>query len=241
MGESGRPIPDGEDLSISLARANVHTLAVSLPLVGLMLLAYLGLSPAGVAPTAALTLPSTLLFLVVLVAGILTHEAIHGLAWAFFGRLPLRRIRFGFQASTLTPYAHALDPLPARAYRLGAVLPALLLGGLPFLVGTIVGSPSLALFGMIFVFAAGGDLLVLWLIRAVDARALVQDHPSRAGCIVLPHAPAERPHARPPPGLSSPRRGCAFLPRHTLARLGHTSPCRAPHGLGGGRGCDNAG
>ena len=61
--------------------------------------------------------------------------------------------------------------------------------GLPFVVGTVLGSPSLALFGMIFVFAAGGDLLVLWLIRGVDARALVQDHPSRAGCIVLPLPP----------------------------------------------------
>jgi hypothetical protein len=183
MGESGTPTPDGQDLSISLARANVFTLAVSLPLVGLMLLAYFALHPAA---TFALALPSMLLFLTLLVAGILVHEAIHGLGWAYFGRLPLRRIRFGFQAATLTPYAHALDPMPARAYRIGAVLPALLLGGLPFLVGTIAGSLSLALYGMIFVFAAGGDLLVLWLIRNVDAQALVQDHPSRAGCIVLP-------------------------------------------------------
>ena len=188
MGESGTPIPDGQDLSISLARANVYTLSVSLPLVGLMLLTYLELSPVAAVPL-AVRLPSTLLFLAVLVAGILVHEAIHGLAWAYFGRLPLQRIRFGFQAATLTPYAHALDPMPARAYRIGAVLPALLLGGLPFLVGTIVGSLSLALYGMIFVFAAGGDLLVLWLIRNVDARALVQDHPSRAGCIVLPPRP----------------------------------------------------
>ena len=189
MGESGAPIPDGQDLSISLVRANVYTLAVSLPLVGLMLLAYLELSPATLVPASTLALPVWLLFVALIVAGILAHEAIHGLAWSFFGRLPLRRIRFGFQASTLTPYAHALDPLPARAYRLGAVLPAILLGGLPFVVGTVLGSPSLALFGMIFVFAAGGDLLVLWLIRGVDPRALVQDHPSRAGCIVLPLPP----------------------------------------------------
>jgi len=186
MGVSDTPTADGQDLSVSLTRANVYTLAVSLPLVGLMLLAYLELSPAGFVPANTLMLTASLLFLVLVVTGILAHEANHGLAWALLGRLPLQRIRFGFQASTLTPYAHALDPLPARAYRLGAILPALLLGGLPFLVGTIVGSPSLALFGMIFVFAAGGDLLVLWLIRGIDARALVQDHLSRAGWLVLP-------------------------------------------------------
>jgi len=183
MGENGTSAADGQDLSISLARANVYTLAVSLPLVGLMLLVFLALHPAA---TLALALPSLLLFLVLLVAGILVHEAIHGLAWAYFGGLPLRRIRFGFQVSTLTPYAHALDPMPVRGYRIGAILPALLLGGLPFVVGALIGSPLPALFGVIFAFAAGGDLLVLWLIRSVDARALVQDHPSRAGCIVLP-------------------------------------------------------
>jgi hypothetical protein len=188
MQANGKGIQEGTDLSISIARATVYALGLSLPLVGLMLLAYLTLSPAG-AVSSTLTVPSMLVFLVVLIGGILAHEAIHGLAWACFGRLPLRRIRFGFQAATLTPYAHALDPLPARAYRLGGVMPAILLGGLPFAVGTGLGSPPLALFGMIFVLAAGGDLLVLWLIRAVDAGALVQDHPSRAGCIVLPPRP----------------------------------------------------
>jgi hypothetical protein len=185
MRENGAGVSEGKDHSISLARANVYTLVISLPLVGLMLAAYLLLSPARGASAPGLSLPSALLFLVLMIAGILIHEGIHALAWSAFGRMPLKRIRFGFQASTLTPYAHALDPMPARAYRLGALMPALLLGVLPFAVGVAISSVSLALYGMIFVFAAGGDLLILWLIRGVDPRALVLDHPSRAGCIVL--------------------------------------------------------
>jgi Putative zincin peptidase len=185
MRESGTGIPEGQDLSISLARANVYTLAISLPLLGLMLAAYLLLSPADGVP-AGLSLVSALFFVALIAAGILVHEAVHGLAWAAFGRLPLKRIRFGFHVSTLTPYAHALDPMSVRAYRLGALMPALLLGALPFAIGTAIGSAWLALYGTIFVFAAGGDLLILWLIRSVDRRALVLDHPSRAGCIVLP-------------------------------------------------------
>jgi hypothetical protein len=186
MRESGAGLPEGKDLSISLARANVYTLAISLPLVGLMLAAYLILSPSRGMASGGIALTGGLLFVVLMIAGILIHEGIHALAWSAFGRLPLQRIRFGFQASTLTPYAHALDPMPARAYRLGALMPALLLGVLPFAVGTAIGSASLALYGTIFVFAAGGDLLILWLIRKVDSRALVLDHPSRAGCTVLP-------------------------------------------------------
>lgn len=182
-------IPDGSDRSISLARANLLTLAIAAPLVGMMLLAYLRLAPGGGGLALGGTASSALAFLALVVVGILAHEGIHGLAWAYFGRLPLGRIRFGLQVKTLTPYAHALDPMPARAYRLGAVLPAVLLGGLPYIVGTALGSPGAALYGMIFTFAAGGDLLVLWLIRGVDARALVLDHPSRAGCIVLAPVP----------------------------------------------------
>jgi hypothetical protein len=185
MGESGGEVSEGQDHSISLAKANVYTLAISLPLVGLMLAAYLLLSPTRGISATGVSLPAALLFLVLMITGILVHEGIHALAWSAFGRMPLKRIRFGFQASTLTPYAHALDPMPARAYRLGALMPALLLGVLPFAVGVAISSVSLALYGMIFVFAAGGDLLILWLIRGVDPRALVLDHPSRAGCIVL--------------------------------------------------------
>lgn len=186
MQGSGPRTPDGQDHSISLARANSYTLAISVPLLGLMLAAYLALSPSRGLSAAGFSLLGGVLFLALVVAGIVVHEGIHALAWSAFGRLPLKRIHFGFQASTLTPYAHALDPMSARAYRLGALMPALVLGVLPFAIGTAVGSTSVALYGMIFVLAAGGDLLVVWLIRMVGPRALVLDHPSRAGCIVLP-------------------------------------------------------
>ena len=185
MTHSPEPSPEGRDLSVSLARANVLTLAIALPLVALMMVVYRLLAPEGAGLALGGTLASALAFLGLVAVGILAHEGIHALAWAYFGRFPWARIRFGFQASTLTPYAHALDPMPARAYRLGAALPALVLGVLPFAVGTAAGSAGVALYGMIFTFAAGGDLLVLWLIRSVDGRARVLDHPSRAGCIVL--------------------------------------------------------
>ena len=38
---------------------------------------------------------------------------------------------------------------------------------------------------LFFLFTAGGDIVVLWLIRDVGAGKLVQDHPTRAGCRVL--------------------------------------------------------
>ena len=116
--------------------------------------------------------------------GILAHEAIHGLSWAYFSGKSLSAVKFGFQAKTLTPYAHCKEPIEARAYRLGTAMPGLVLGILPSLVGIASGSGWIMLFGLFFTLFAGGDVVVLWLIRKVDAKALVEDHPTNAGCYV---------------------------------------------------------
>jgi hypothetical protein len=120
----------------------------------------------------------------VFVLGTLTHEFIHGLAWSFFGRMPLRRIQFGFQWKTLTPYAHPREPLTVAAYRWGTIMPLLLLGLLPCGTSLVTGNGDLFAFGFLFTLLAGGDLAVLWLLRNVGADCLVEDHPTNAGCLV---------------------------------------------------------
>lgn len=127
--------------------------------------------------------------LVALLVGIVVHEAIHGITWKVAARKPASAIRFGFHWKTLTPYAHCSESMPARAYRIGAAMPLLLLGVLPALAGIVWGSGGVMAFGLFFTFAAGGDMLILWLLRDVQPDALVEDHPVRAGCYVL--LPAE--------------------------------------------------
>jgi hypothetical protein len=86
---------------------------------------------------------------------------------------------------SLTPYAHLKEPIEVNAYRWGAFMPGLVLGLLPALVGILTGNGFLIAFGLLFVSAAGGDLLILWLIRKVPAGRMVEDHPTNAGCYVL--------------------------------------------------------
>lgn len=118
------------------------------------------------------------------IAGLLTHEFVHGLTWKLLGRVPWRQIRFGFQLKTFTPYAHVTTALPARAYRWGTVMPLLAVGLLPFLIGLAFNQPVWAAFGMVFTFVAGGDLAVLWTLRGVSGSAMVRDHPERVGCYI---------------------------------------------------------
>jgi hypothetical protein len=64
-------------------------------------------------------------------------------------------------------------------------MPLLALGMAPYLLGLAFAEARLAAFGIVFTFVAGGDLAILWLLRGVARDAWVQDHSSRAGCLVV--------------------------------------------------------
>lgn len=119
------------------------------------------------------------------VLGTILHEAIHGLSWVLLGRRSLNSVEFGFSREAMMFYAHLKEPIGARVYRIGIVMPGLLLGILPALAGALTGNVPVLLFGMLFIVGAGGDFLVLWLIRGVAPDAQVEDHPSKVGCYVL--------------------------------------------------------
>jgi hypothetical protein len=121
-------------------------------------------------------------FLPAILLGVPIHEGIHGLTWMWLGKVSRKHIKFGVKY--LTPYAHCEIPMSARAYRTGAMMPAAFLGLLPYSIGLLVGNGWLTVFGLVFLFAAGGDLLILWILRSVKADAMVEDHPSRVGCYV---------------------------------------------------------
>jgi hypothetical protein len=123
--------------------------------------------------------------LAAVVIGIVVHEAIHGLTWKIATKKPFSAIHFGFDWKTITPYAHCNESMQARPYRIGAIMPLLILGVIPVVWGIVQGSAAVESFGLFFTFAAGGDMLILWLLRDVASDAMVEDHPTRAGCYVL--------------------------------------------------------
>ena len=170
------------DLSVSLASANLRSIIFGLPPAALVFALYVLIWGR---PHVSLSLSGILLIAGLFIVGVLLHEAIHGLVWALRGTKSFATIKFGMNVRALAPYAHATVPMKASAYRLGAISPALVLGVLPALAGVITGSLIALILGATFLAAAAGDFLVLWMIRGVPANALVEDHPTRAGCIVI--------------------------------------------------------
>jgi len=169
------------DLSISLARANVLVMFITIPVALLQFAIFTLLH--GMESLEPIW-NSVLLFAAVLL-GVMVHELIHGIGWMIFGHKPFSAIQFGFQWKTFTPYAHLKEPVEVTAYRLGAFLPGFLLGILTYLLSLVFGDGNLFWFSLVHTSAAGGDWLILWLIRNVRAGMPVEDHPTQAGCYVL--------------------------------------------------------
>ncbi|MFW6364350.1 MAG: DUF3267 domain-containing protein, partial [Spirochaeta sp.] len=113
--------------------------------------------------------------------GILIHELLHGITWGYFAPNGLKSIKFGFKWKFVTPYCHCREPLKASHYKLGSAMPLLVLGVIPLLVGLIFGHGGFLAFGFIFSFTAGGDIIVLYMLRHIDNRSYVSDHPDKMG------------------------------------------------------------
>ncbi len=168
------------DVSISMSEATSKSLLIAIPLAILQALPFFLLH--GFPATSANA--NMALYSFALLFGILAHELIHMLTWAFFAKKPLKVFKLGFQWKSLTPYAHCKEPMDIRPYRIGSYMPGLLLGILPWLVSLLTGDILLFLFGLLYTSAAGGDFLILWIIRNIKPNTLVEDHPINAGCYV---------------------------------------------------------
>ncbi len=125
-----------------------------------------------------------LLYFVVLIAGMVVHELVHGITWAHYCKNGWRSISFGVIWKYLMPYCHCSEPLSVPHYRIGALMPLYVVGILPLIVSPFINSIPLCFFGILFITGAVGDLMVVWRLRKENPRNMVMDHPSEPGYFV---------------------------------------------------------
>jgi hypothetical protein len=179
----------GTDLSLSMGR--VHLLAVPFaPAMAATIVVPFWLiwgfpdtSGGSPNPTGAVVL------VMLLLAGVVVHEALHGLGFVLFGRVSWSQIKFGVFWKYLAPYAGCRAPVSASAYRYAVALPGLMLGIVPAFAAIATGSRWLLIYGLVMTLGAIGDLAILWVIRSVNSHRLVLDHPKAVGCWVLDETP----------------------------------------------------
>ena len=125
-----------------------------------------------------------ILVIIILIIGIVLHELIHGITWAIFTKQGFKSLKFGVVWKMLTPYCHCKEVLNVKQYRIGSILPAIILGIVPSIIAILTGNFGLLIFGMLFTVASGGDFLTINLIRKENSTDLVLDHPSEIGCFI---------------------------------------------------------
>ncbi|MCB9034844.1 MAG: DUF3267 domain-containing protein [Chitinophagales bacterium] len=180
-----------EQLTIDLAKANVYAIVLIIPIVLVFGLPFYllwknNISTDGIKSYLDTLNPILRMLLIVLsiVIGIILHELIHGITWSFFASKGFKSIKFGILWKMLTPYCHCTEPLKVKHYILGAIMPAIILGFIPYIIAIITGNFPLLLFGMFFTMVAVGDFMIINLIRKENVDDYVQDHPSEAGCYI---------------------------------------------------------
>ncbi|HUR92937.1 MAG TPA: DUF3267 domain-containing protein [Gemmatimonadales bacterium] len=173
------------DCSVGMVRANLVAVTLTAPIAGVLWVVYAARWGWAAPIHGLLGFLDWRIAVPAVGMGIVAHEALHAIGWALASGRPLRAIAVGIHWKTLTPYAHPREPMAVRPYRIGGMVPGLALGLAPAAVAIALGWSMLLIFALVFTLAAGGDVLALWLIRGVPNERLVQDHPSRVGCVVL--------------------------------------------------------
>ena len=129
-----------------------------------------------------------LIFVACLVVLIVVHELIHGICWSVFTPRHFKDIEFGILRPSMTPYCTCLVSLKKGRHIFGTVMPLVVLGIIPMIVGIAIGNGSMLLLGVIMAASAAGDILIIrnMLAHKSSAREIVyMDHPTEVGVVAF--------------------------------------------------------
>jgi len=107
---------------------------------------------------------------------ILLHEFLHGIGFLWFGKVKLSDLKFGFIWKYMICSAHCKVAIPMRAFRMALLLPVLLTGFVPLIIGLVVGNSMLVAISTLLVGGGAGDWLIYRSIRSFSKDTLVKDH-----------------------------------------------------------------
>ena len=183
---------DQQKLTINLTKANILAAVIFIILFALCAPAWYlqyGWPLRDIGDFTVLDIPgypmlSSLLFIVILFAGIAVHELIHGLVFAHYAAHGWKSISFGANWKSCVFFCHCDEPMKKRQYVVGGLAPFVILGILPLIAGLLFRDVEVTVLAISLTIAAAGDLLVVWKLRPYPADTLVLDHPSEPGCIL---------------------------------------------------------
>ena len=170
-----------EEYTMGMGRVNLITVIMIIPITVLILLPFIliwGYETFKIGKDIFIDY-----FLLILLGGIIIHELLHGLTWGYFASNGFKSIKYGIEWKFLTPYCHCKEPLKVKYYKIGVVMPLIVMGIIPSIIGLIFGYGEVLCFGIFFTWAAGGDIITVFMLRKLESDVYVSDHPKKMGFI----------------------------------------------------------
>jgi hypothetical protein len=122
----------------------------------------------------------------ILLPGIIVHELIHGIFFSIFTKDKFKSIKFGIMPAKklFSPYCHCKEKLRINTYRLAIIAPLIIMGIIPAIISIIIGNMGLLFWGIIFIVAASGDILIFIKTIKEKNNTWIYDHPTEGGYFV---------------------------------------------------------
>ena len=171
---------------ISGTKANKFMILLIIPIVLIAVLPYLfiwGTGHLNISDPISFMLQALFLFITLILSFIL-HELIHGISWRCFVQNGWKSLKFGILWNQMMLYCHCEEPLTARQYRIGLLMPTIILGIIPIVIAWTTGSGFLLAYGIIMTAGGGGDLMIYGLMSKVNSDTMVKDYPKEIGFTV---------------------------------------------------------
>lgn len=171
------------DLTVGVVAANLLSILIMAPFMAAVLLIFFAIASGG---EFSYSVWESLALLPALIAFVVIHELIHGLAWGHFAGF--KAIDFGVIWSMLTPYCTCGAPLKRWQYILGGLMPTIVLGTVLTEAACLSGSLFWLAMAEIMVLGGGGDFLIvlkMLLHKTKGKSALYYDHPYECGVVVF--------------------------------------------------------
>jgi hypothetical protein len=109
------------------------------------------------------------------------HELIHGIFFAKFVKGGFKSIKFGFLWKNLTPYCHCKEAVSVKNYRIAALMPTVILGFIPVVVGFVMNNFTVLFIGSTMIIGGIGDFIAIWMCRDLNKNSMIMDHPDKLG------------------------------------------------------------
>lgn len=170
-----------KDLVVDSVKINVMGMIVTLPFVVVALVIYSLINGRFMQ---TFSNQEFYLLWIALVLGIVIHEGIHGLTWSRFCKKGWKAIEFGIIWKYLTPYCTCNECLNYKQYKIGALMPTIILGGGTYILALIMGSHAILFYSIVMIISGGGDIYITMLIRQYK-EAIFIDHPWEPGCVAF--------------------------------------------------------